>query len=122
MLTIAGISKTIRRPFVAVLLIVFAAIAVNIAPYILLRTVCSGPAILSKDKKEQGFPDKRPESRKPSQERPPHQEIDPLYPPAVIETFKPIINAAYSYEPTSGSNLSATGEAHDLQWMKAPPR
>jgi hypothetical protein len=23
---------------------------------------------------------------------------------------------------TSGSNLSATGEAHDLQWMKAPPR
>ena len=22
----------------------------------------------------------------------------------------------------SGSNLSATGEAHDLQWMKAPPR
>jgi hypothetical protein len=22
----------------------------------------------------------------------------------------------------SGANLSATGEAHDLQWMKAPPR
>ena len=49
------------------------------------------------------------------------------YPPS-FETATPAAPATSVPEPppvklgASGSNLSATGEAHDLQWVKAPPR